>query len=155
MKLKNRLDQALNSSFGDMQIDLESFVDQIFGEKKHSCGSSNKSACRWLPRTDVTESETGYTIEIELAGFSADAVNVEIKEGTLEVSGERPKPDEVEGVKVVRRERVSGKFNRRFEFSSQVDADKIEAKFNLGILTLVVPKSEKELARKIEIKVSE
>jgi HSP20 family protein len=155
MKLKNRIDQALNSSFGDMQIDLESFVDQIFGEKKSACGTSTKPSCHWTPRTDVSESDTKYTIEMELPGFEATAVNVEIKEGVLQVSGERKKPEAVEGTKVVRRERVNGAFSRRFEFATQVDAEKIEASFKLGILTLHVPKSEEELARKIEIKVAE
>lgn len=155
MKLKNRIDQALNSSFGDMQIDLESFVDQIFGDKKPSCNKPSTSACHWLPRTDVSESDTRYTIEMELPGFAADAVNVEIKEGLLEVSGERAKPEVVEGVRAVRRERATGNFSRRFEFSTQVDAEQIEASFSHGVLTLVVPKSEKELPRKIEINVAE
>lgn len=153
MKLKNRIDQALNSSFGDMQIDLETFVDHIFGDKRSSCATS-KSTCHWTPRTDVIESETGYTLEMELPGFSADQVSVEIKEGVLEVSGERAKVETEEGSKLVRRERALGKFSRRFEFSTQVDSDKVEAEFKLGLLTLMVPKSEKELPRKIEIKIS-
>ncbi len=142
-----------------MQIDLETFVDHIFGDKRSNGGTSScgtpRSACQWTPHTDVTELETGYTIEMELPGFAADQVNVEIKEGVLEVSGEREKTVVEEGAKLVRRERAVGKFSRRFEFSTQVDSEKVAADFKLGLLTLFVPKVEKELPRKIEIKVSE
>lgn len=153
MKVKNRIDHALNTSFGDMQLDLESFVDQLFGSKKASCHRDPTN--HWIPRTDVTETELGYTIEMELPGFAADAVNVEFKEGVLEISGERSAKEVEEGSNAVRRERVTGPFRRRFEFSVQVEADKIEAEFRLGLLRLSVPKLEKELPRKIEIKVSE
>lgn len=154
MRTKNRIDHALNQSFGNMQLDLETFVDHLFGKPRAQC----KSSCgehAWTPRTDVVELETGYSIELELPGFTADQVNVEIKEGVLEISGERAKRDVEEGAKLVRRERTFGKFSRRFEFSTQVESDKIEAEFKLGVLTLFVPKSEKELPRKIEIKVAE
>lgn len=154
MKTKNRIDNALNQSFGNMQLDLETFVDHLFGKKHSQCGSSRGDCC-WTPRTDIVETESNYLIEMELPGFAADRVNVEIKEGILEVSGEREKQDLEEGEKLVRRERALGKFARRFEFSTQVDAEKIGAEFKLGLLRLVVPKSEKELPRKIEIKVGD
>lgn len=154
MKTKNRIDHAWNQSFGNMQLDLENFVDHLFGKQRSQC-KTNREECGWTPRTNVVETETGYSIELELPGFAADQVNVEIKEGVLEVSGEREKSTLDEGSTLVRRERPVGKFSRRFEFSTQVDSDKVEAEFKLGLLKLVVPKSEKELPRKIEIKVGE
>lgn len=152
MKLKNRLDQALHTSITEFPVDLENLVDHLFGNKQMG---REQSTCRWVPRTDVRESEVGYLIDVDLPGLSAEQVNVEIKEGVLEISGQREGAEEAEGERLVRSERLSGTFQRRFEFSEQVDAEKVSAEFKNGVLSLTVPKVEKELPRKIEIKVSE
>jgi len=159
MKIKNRIDQAFNNSFGDLQMDLENIVQHLFGDRPSShptattdCKPTGRS---WVPRSDVSESDAGYTVELELPGLNADDVSVEIKEGVLEVSGESKRPELAEGEKPLRQERTVGQFRRSFEFSTTVDADKISATFTNGILKLDVPKSEKERARKININVAE
>ena len=151
MKTKNRINQALNNSFGELQTDLEHMVQRLFGDQ---VASRPKSPTGWVPRSDVSESEAGYEVELELPGLTTDDISVEIKEDVLEVSGESKRADLVEGEKSLRRERAFGKFRRTFEFPVSVDADKISAEFKNGILNLRIPKSEKVLPRKIEINVA-
>lgn len=154
MKVKNRIENSLHKPFGFLSSDIEQFVENLFGSQ-----CSGKTCARpegaWAPRANVWESGTSYTIELELPGLNADDINVEIKEGRLEVSGEYKNAELEEGVKLVRNERQRGKFFRSFEFPVQVDADKVAAEFKDGVLNLVVPKSEKELPRKISINVHE
>ena len=154
MKIKNRIDQALNNSFGDLPADLETIVQHLFGGTATSTTQFKTERCSWVPRANVLESDAGYNVQLELPGLSAEDFSVEIKEGVLEISGESKQAELAEGEKSLRRERTAGKFRRSFEFSTTVDADKISADFKHGVLTLNVPKSEKELPRKIEINVA-
>ena len=151
MKTKNRFNQVFNNSFGELQTDLENMVQQLFGDR---VVSRPNTATNWVPRSDVSESEAGYEVELELPGLTADDINIEIKEGILEVAGESKRADLAEGEKALRRERAFGAFRRKFEFPVTVDADKISAEFNNGILKLRIPKSEKVLPREIEINVA-
>ena len=151
MKIKNRIDQALNNSFGEFQTDLENMVQHLFGDR---VAPVSKTSTNWVPRSDVSESEVGYGVELELPGLTADDISVEIKEGVLEISGESKQSELAEGETSLRRERAFGKFRRSFEFPVTVDAVKISAEFKNGVLKLQVPKSEKELPRKIAINVA-
>ena len=139
----------VKTPFGDFQIDVDNLVDHFFGD------AVKKGPTGWTPRTSVIESETEYRMTIELAGVNPDHVDVEMKEGRLVVSGEKKLAELPEGFEKVRDERVEGSFRRVFEFSTLIDPDRIDAQFKNGELTLVLPKSEKVLPRKIKVNVSE
>ena len=149
MKLNNR--NRVATPFGDIQIDMENLVEQLFGDRTK--GSQPTTAFR--PAVEVTENESSYQVVVELAGVDPADVNVELEEDRLEISGEKKVAQPEEGVMSLKQERLSGTFKRVFEFSKQVDPDKIKAEFKNGILTIGVPKSKKVLPRKIKIDVSE
>ena len=140
--------QRYHRPFSDLAYDVENIIEHVFGE-------SVNTQSELTPCADVVESDAGFTVELELPGVSPELVNVELNDGTLEVSGERPVEAEAEGRKVLKSERRSGAFRRTFKFSTQLDAEKISASFKHGILTVNLPKSEKVLPRKIEIQVGE
>jgi HSP20 family protein len=142
---KNRI----ATPFGDFQVDVENLFDHFFGDQQVNPQG------RWLPRTNISESDTSYHVSIELAGVSPADVNVEMHDGVLEVSGKRDKVNLPEGVKALKVEQRSGEFRRKFEFPTVVDADRIEAAYENGVLSVELPKSEKVLPRKIDIKVGE
>ena len=133
---------------GDFQVDIENLFDHFFGNQQSA------SPLKLVPPANVIESETGYSLVMELPGVSASDVSIEMKENRLEVRGEKKIPETGESERLAKSERRGGDFVRKFEFASQIDADAISAEFKDGLLTISLPKSEKVLPRKIEIKTS-
>ena len=145
MILKQRME---NSTLNDLASDFENLFETVFGE-------GPKSPNTWAPRANVSETDASYLVELELPGVTGDDVNVELTDGSLVISGEKTVEEKGEGVKVLRSERRGGAFRRSFKFTMQLDAEKITANFNHGILKVELPKSEQVLPRKIEVKIGE
>jgi len=139
----------ISSPLADLQNDLENMFGHWMGDR----GAGPERT--YSPRTNVTETDTAFLIHVELPGVAHDDVTVEVADNRLTISGEKQIPDPEEGAKVLRAERFAGPFKRRFEFSKQVDFDRIEATFEAGVLTVDVPKSEKVLPRKVKVKVNQ
>lgn len=137
---------------GDFQVDIETIFDHFFGDKVKASASSATCNRGLRPSADIIESDSQFTVVMELPGVAAEDVAIEMKEGRLEISGTKSIVEVNEGDRQLKRERRGGEFLRSFEFASQLDADKISAEFKNGLLTIVLPKSEKVLPRKIEIK---
>ena len=95
-------------------------------------------------RTDVKESETGYELDIDLPGYKKENVKAELKDGYLKISAEsRQDSDEKdENGKYIRRERYYGTCSRSFYVGTQVSQEEIKARFEDGILKLLIPKKE-------------
>jgi HSP20 family protein len=104
------------------------------------------------PKVDMKENESEITLKCELPGMNKDNINVEMKDSHLILSGER-KTEEVTGDERIHRTEISyGKFLRSFYIPADIDAERIEATFKDGILIIVLPKTESERAKKIEVK---
>ena len=100
-----------------------------------------------LMRTDVKENKTGYEVDIDLPGFKKEDVQITLKDGYLTVSANRATEAE-EGQKYLRRERYVGNVSRSFYVGEILTEEDIKARFENGVLTLIVPK--KEEAPKVE-----
>jgi HSP20 family protein len=84
-----------------------------------------------------------------MPGVKPEAVEIIIEGDTLTIKGERPAP--LENVNYVLQERTYGKFQRTVNINVPVDADKAEAKYENGMLTLTVPKSEAVRPKTIQV----
>lgn len=104
------------------------------------------------PAANVIESDNDYEITLDVPGLSQDAFHVEYEEGQLRVSGERKFEREEKGKTYHRVERHYGKFRRHFSLPRDVQADKIAANYEAGVLRITVPKSPASVARKIEVR---
>lgn len=116
---------------------------------------SNRS---WMPPVDIQETEEAYRLVAELPGLTKDDINITLENNVLRLSGERKFEKGVTGEKkdakkegYHRIERAYGTFVRAFTLPSQVSHDKVEAKFENGLLTILVPKAELAKPRRIEI----
>ncbi len=105
----------------------------------------------WLPAADITETEQGYQIEMEIPAVAADDVDVSVKDGVLTVSGERRSETDSEGGKRHRVERRWGRFSRSFRLPENVDWDSIDARARDGVLYLNVAKKDNARPRKVEV----
>lgn len=104
------------------------------------------------PALNVWEDENAVHAEADLPGVDPAGLEVTVTEGNqLTVQGERPVP-EVAGAVWVRQERPFGKFVRAVTLPSLVDADKVEAKYENGVLRLTLPKHEAAKPRKIVVR---
>jgi len=93
---------------------------------------------------DIYEDGDGYTFVAVVPGVNADELNIETEGNTIKLSGEIIAPATSAGEKVhaLRSEIGYGKFSRAFELPEDIEADKIEAKLENGLLTVHVPKAE-------------
>jgi HSP20 family protein len=103
-------------------------------------------------KMDVNEGEKEYTMHAELPGVSKDDIHVTLEGNTVSVSAEVKKNTEhKEGDKVLRSERYYGKVSRSFALDQDVDETAARAKFDNGVLELVLPKKVTVPARKLAI----
>ncbi len=121
----------------------ENLLDDFFGfTPGESFGRTRNMT--GLMQTDITETENGYEVTIDLPGFKKEDVKGELKDGYLVVSAvtnnSRDEKDH-EG-KYIRRERYSGSCSRSFYVGEDVTQEDIKAKFEDGTLKLSIPKKE-------------
>lgn len=95
-------------------------------------------------KTDITETDNGFTLDIELPGYSKDDIRLELEKGYLSISASHNenKEEKTEGGKVIRRERYYGNMARRFFVGEELTEEEIKARFENGILKLDIPKKK-------------
>ena len=119
------------------------------GLKKSYANLSKENS--WVPAVDVVENADGFTLEFDLPGFKKSDFTVTVKEGILNLSGERKK-EKPEDEKLFRyHERQFGEFDRSFKLHKNVDGEKIKASYKNGVLKLDLPKKEVIKPRTIQI----
>ena len=101
------------------------------------------------PPASVTEIGDGYMLEIEMPGVKKDGLEISVENNELTVIGRRSLPL-VEGT-LIHRESRPENFRRAFEIDPSIDADKISAKIDQGLVTLTLPKAEHVKPRKITV----
>ena len=106
---------------------------------------------RRLARMDAVRRENDIELRFDLPGIDPESIDVTVDRGVLSVSAERDE-EYAEGEKPFIRERVMGSFTRRIRLADTVDADRIEAAFDAGVLTVTVPVAEAAKPRKIEVR---
>jgi HSP20 family protein len=106
------------------------------------------------PAVDVTESDKAYEVTADLPGMDEKNIEVKVVNGNLTIKGEKQEEKEEKKKDYYLHERHFGSFERSFEVPDGVDADKIEASFKKGVLTVTLPKKPEaqKPAKKIEVK---
>lgn len=103
-------------------------------------------------KCDIFEKGNEYHIDIDIPGFDKKDISIEVNEGYLTVKASKETEENEEGKNYIRRERSFGTYQRSFALGD-LDVDNIDAKFNNGILSIVIPKKEEiNTSRTIEIK---
>lgn len=105
----------------------------------------------WLPAVDVLEDKDKLNVKAELPGFKREELDVTVHENNLILSGERKSDEERRDGEFYRSERFYGRFHRVIGLPSSVEVDKIQAKYNDGVLTVTLPKSEHARGKQIEV----
>jgi HSP20 family protein len=101
------------------------------------------------PAATVLENTDGYTLEVEMPGVTKETLEMWVENNELTILGRRSIPS-VEGT-LIHRESRSENFRRSFELDPSIDAGRISAKIEQGIVTLTLPKAEQVKPRKIAV----
>lgn len=117
-------------------------IDRFFNE---SIGRSGGSAYSFVPKVDIIETEKAFEINLAVPGMKKEDFRIDLKDRHLTVSGERKFTKDEKQFRSV--ETQYGAFSRAFVLPENVDGEKIEAKYDSGILELVLPKDEKKLLK--------
>jgi HSP20 family protein len=129
--------------------DMNRLFNEFFGRTEGQEGSWASGA--WAPPVDIHETDDALILKAELPGFSKDDVNVELKDNSLTLKGQRQDEKEVKEEQYHRRERTYGSFQRTFMLPATVDSEKVTASYKDGVLELRLPKREAAKPKRITI----
>jgi HSP20 family protein len=106
-----------------------------------------------LPAVDVTEMKNEIVVSVEVPGMDSKDFDISLSEGTLTITGEK-KQDRLGKEELYHLiERRCGTFSRSIPLPQEVESDKISASYKNGILTVILPKSERTKKEEIKIKI--
>ncbi len=126
------------------------FIDRFFSDLFEPTYDSDRM---WRPIVDLAETDESYEIRAEIPGMDKKDIEISFKDNTLVLSGEKKMEKDETKKNYHHIERMYGKFQRSFSMPNDIQADKIEASYNNGILTVIIPKDiEKTKAKAIAIK---
>jgi HSP20 family protein len=134
-------------SFGDLE-EWERRFDDLFGRPLWRLPVEERN---WMPAVDVFEKEDKFIVKAELPGMKDDDIDVSVIGDTLSIKGEKKSETEVKDEDYYRSERSYGSFYRSIPLPSNVDANKVEASFDDGVLEITLPKSVKVKPKKIAV----
>ncbi len=130
--------QGSEDKFSSLGHQMGKWVDQVLGPGYQRYSTSKG----WSPPVNVYESETQYSLVVDLAGVSIEDV-LRVEKGMLVIAGTRETPglEQLEGsVRVHHMEIDHGLFQRKLEIPGDVDTDRIEASYRMGLLWIRMPK---------------
>jgi HSP20 family protein len=131
-----------------LQGDMNRLFDRFFEGGRAANGTTGR---RWIPAMDLVETDDHLVLRGDLPGMTEDDVDIEIKDNVLTVSGERRAEHEDRGEGYHRVERAFGSFSRSLALPQGVDAETIEAKFENGVLEVLVPKPKEAKPTRVQI----
>jgi len=137
---------------------LHRYIDQTFSDLTRGLGftplSLDSARFAYHPSADLHDNGEVTTIRVELPGVDIADVNVEVSDGSIEISGEKKSETETKDGDRYRSERIFGSFYRAFAVPFAIDPDQVEASFDKGVLTVKFPTAggAQPPARKIAIK---
>lgn len=140
---------------------VSGLIDSFFDDAFFAPSKLRSAATSWIPPVDLSQDEDRFYLRADLPGMTREDIDLTVEDRTLTLTGSRsftksvPEADNAEASvpqeSFSRIERQFGSFTRTFQLPSNVDTSKIEARFEDGVLTLVIAKLEQAKSRKIKI----
>lgn len=140
------------SAFSQLHQEMNRLFEDFF--HGFDLVSREGSIYNFSPRVNVKESDTKIHVSAELPGMDIDDIDISLSKDILSIRGEKKEEKESKEGNYYHMERSYGRFERHIALPGEVDADKIEANFKNGVLTVDLPKKgdTAKPAKKIAIK---
>lgn len=129
-----------------MPDEMNRLFDEVWRRAQVRTGIAN-----WMPAVDLVENESEFRLVAELPGLAKEDVKIALTDNVLTLRGEKKAQVDEKQDNWHHVERAYGSFERSFTLSNAVDASKVKAKFDNGVLTVTLPKSEDKRPREIRI----
>lgn len=133
VNLRDEMDRFFNTFFNRQLEDTEGF---------------------WAPVIDIEEDNEYFIVKAELPGIKKEDIKISVRGNLLSITGGRKQESEIKNKTFHRFERSYGKFMRKITLPSEVNADKVQAKYKDGILTITLPKPESMKPKEITVELS-
>ncbi len=127
--------------------EMENLVEKFFGDGPGLWTRSGE----FVPQINLAENDGQFEVTVELPGLKPEDFQVELKDNSLWISGEKREETEEKGKTFHRVERHHGEFRRVIPLPTAVDEDKITAGYTEGVLTVRVPKAEEVKPKRIQV----
>ena len=124
--------------------------DQLFRDLSVRQSGSRE----FVPAADVLETAEGITLQVDLPGHDPKAIEVKVENDVLTLRSERKAAESTHKEGAQRLERSFGVYARSFSLPRTVDASKVEAQYDHGVLTLTLPRREETKPRVVSVKVN-
>ena len=108
----------------------------------------------WTPALDLYQNNDNVVAIVELPGMRKEDIEISLQDGVLTIGGERKSEEGGTGENASRTERFTGKFRRSVTLPTRVDANKVNATYKDGLLTVTLPKAEEAKPKQIQVNVS-
>lgn len=141
--------QDLIRKFQELQDRIRTLMEDAVVGSQATQGQGFQS--HWSPTADIYETAKEFVLTIEIPGLEQEQIDLQIQGNVLVVRGQRNPCAELSNQVYYRLERPSGSFERRFNLPEAVDADKIRAKLNEGVLAVTLPKKQRRPPFKVEV----
>lgn len=128
--------------------EVERSFDDLWPQQDRSPARISRT---FVPAVDLHETQDFYLVSLDIPGVNEKDVHIDVQDGRLSISGERVREEHKNEGYYRRFERAVGKFERSFQLPTNVDSTKIQARFENGVLEVMIPKVEAVKPRKIEI----
>jgi HSP20 family protein len=140
--------------FSDL-VSIQDELNRLFGRTFTGSELTRRSAAgTWMPALDVFETDDKLIAKMDLPGIDPNEVEVSVEDSTLTVSGKRELTSETNEEDYHRIERRYGAFTRSIALPQTADAEKVQASFDKGVLTIEIAKTEKARPKKIHVRAS-
>lgn len=120
----------------------QSLFDELFNQFPAHWGRNWKDNSFHYPPVNIHETNEAYHLELSVPGLAKEDFQLKVEEGLLTISFEQKEEKKSEDYKTVRREFSQRSFKRSFTLNEQSDVDNIQAKYENGVLKVLVPKKE-------------
>jgi HSP20 family protein len=143
---RNEVADPMRDPFFNFRSQMDRLFDDFFGDfGGRSLTTPQRSlfaGANW-PSLEVNESDNEYRVTAEIPGLEEKDINLALKDNMLTISGEKRSENQQDDKSRRVSEHFYGRFERVIPFDTEIDADKVAAKFKSGLLTVILPKNPK------------
>ena len=134
-----------HADFDSLRREMLRLFDTAAGEASGDLGAGV------FPPVNISEDDDNFYVRAEVPGVKPDELSISAVRNCVSVAGKREIAREHERVSYHRRERAEGSFNRTVTLPTEVDPERVDARYADGILTLTLPKAEQAKPRQITV----
>jgi len=134
------------ADFESVRREMLRLLDSVAGDTSGGVGAGV------FPPINITQDDDNFYVRAEIPGIKPNDLSISTVRNRVSLAGRREIPREHDRASYHRRERAEGSFNRTVTLPTEIDADRVEAGYADGILTLTLPKAEEAKPRQINVR---